>query len=561
MTSISTLGDAPRSGPSAAPVAASGPPRVTIVMTARERHGLTERSIDAIRRNTGIAYRLVYADGSTPEPLRRRLDARAAAGELGIAEVGPGLWPTEIRRALAGAIDTEYVAFVDNDVIVEPGWLEALVACADETGAGVVGPLYLIGGGAMPPSVHMAGGSLEWTDTPRGRLIHDRHIAVGEDPGRVAATATRSRCGYVEYHCVLVRAGPARDGSPFDPAIRCVQEHLDLSLTMRRLGYETWIEPRSRVTYLAAEPWTLGELGYRRRRWSQDEGEASLAAFARKWGFVDDGRSFDNVRTFLRNHTRWIDPLRPDGLAFADPEAPMRPEALVQTRSALLDLALARGYPAGDCQRIAQVCDLAAVLMNGCYRPCGRPFVAHLIGTAGVLVRYGFRIEVVLAGLLHAAYTHCPRLPPGPKSSIEAVCDALGGKGSPLERRVRAYSRRGENLHTLVPYTGRAGELGIDDAEIVAMAAANDVDMELGGEYRYTGRERLGDGAIALIREVCALLGVDGLAATLDAARSSAAAPAPLRAQMKISYRIAGLSYAPIYNDVFPAFDRATRDS
>jgi len=34
---------------------------------------------------------------------------------------------------------------VDNDVIVSPGWLEALVACAGETGATVVSPLICQG--------------------------------------------------------------------------------------------------------------------------------------------------------------------------------------------------------------------------------------------------------------------------------------------------------------------------------------------------------------------------------------------------------------------------------
>jgi GT2 family glycosyltransferase len=529
-------------------------------MTARERHGLTERSIDSIRASTASAYRLLYADGSTPEPLRRRLEARAGAGDLEIVTVDPELWPNQIRRALIGSIDTEYVVFIDNDVVVAPGWLEALVACADETGAGVVGPLYLIGGGAMPTSVHMAGGGIEWTDGPGGRALRDWHEAVGGDPERVAAEAVRARCGYVEFHCVLVRTAAARDGAPFDPDICCMHEHIDLSLTMRERGFDTWIEPRARVTYLAGEPWSIAELGFRRWRWAREAGEASLAAFARKWRVVDEGRSFGSARTFLSNHTRWIDPLRPEWLRRADLDVPMRADELVQTRSALLDLAQARGYPDGDCVRIAQVCDLAAVLMNGSYRPCGRPFVAHLIGTAGVLVRYGFRLEVVLAGLLHAAYTHCPRLPPGPKSSIEAVCDALGGRGSPLERRVRAYSRRGEDLRSLASFAGRLDALRVDDAEIVAMAAANDVDMELGGEYRYTGRKRLDEGAMALIRQVAAALGVEGLAATLEAARATAVAPQALRAQMQISYRIEGLRYSPILNDVFPAFDRATRD-
>jgi glycosyltransferase involved in cell wall biosynthesis len=152
-------------------------------MTARERHGLTERAIDSILRNTACPYRLVYADGSTPDALRERLQARAADGSFEVVRVDPDLWPTHVRRKLVATVDSDYVVFVDNDVIVEPGWLEALIACADETGAGAVGPLYLIGGGDAPTRVHMAGGTLEWIDTPTGRVLRELHVDAGSDPG------------------------------------------------------------------------------------------------------------------------------------------------------------------------------------------------------------------------------------------------------------------------------------------------------------------------------------------------------------------------------------------
>ena len=530
--------------------------RVTIVMTARERHGLAERAIGSILRNTACAYRLIYADGSTPAWLRERLQVLAADGRLEILRVGPDLWPTQIRRLVVGSVDTDYVAFIDNDVIVEPGWLEALVECADETGAGAVGPLYLIGGGDAPARVHMAGGSLEWIDTPTGRVLREEHADANTKPEEIAATAIREPCGYVEYHCVLVRMAAARDGEPFDPRIRCVHEHIDLSLTLLRRGYATWTEPRARVTYLATEPWALGDLAYRRRRWSREEGDASIAAFCEKWGVADDDRSFGGVRAFLHEHLRRLDPLRPEGAGRPDLAEPMRPGELVQNRSALLDLALARGYEMHECSVIAHHCDVAAILMSGGYRPCGRPFVSHLIGTAGVLVRYGFRLDVVLAGLLHAAYSHCPELPPGQKTSIETVRDVLVNAGVGVERRVRAYTRRGEDPGAFATALDRVGELSFDDAEIVAMIAANEVDMALGGEYRYTMRDdRIDRNGRELVRRVCGVLGVPGLAATLDAATETPSAPPGLRTGALGSYRIAGLRRLPMVSRAFAAFD------
>ena len=87
------------------------------------------------------------------------------------------------------------------------------------------------------------------------------HADAGSDPGKLADTSVRAPCGYVEYHCVLVRTAAARDCAPFDPEIFCVHEHIDLALTLAQRGYATWSEPRARVTYLATEPWALSQTG------------------------------------------------------------------------------------------------------------------------------------------------------------------------------------------------------------------------------------------------------------------------------------------------------------
>jgi hypothetical protein len=193
--------------------------------------------------------------------------------------------------------------------------------------------------------------------------------------------------------------------------------------------------------------------------------------------------------------------------------------------------------------------------MNGGYRPCGRPFASHLMGTAGVLLRYGFRADLVLAGLLHAAYTHCPDLPPGQKSSIETVCDVLGGAQSPLERRVRAYTRFNENLADLAA-SKRAADLSIEEAELVVLVAANEVEMALAGEFRYTGRSSRFDAAgAALVRDVCAILGTEGLAATLERGLALPAAPPELHTGIQESYRIVGLQRQRMVSGAFRQFD------
>jgi hypothetical protein len=531
-------------------------PRATLVVTARERHGLTEGAIASIVEHTRAPYRLVYASGDTPPPLMARLRERAPAWGLEIAEVDARLFPNQIRRQLIGDVDTEYVVFIDNDVVVEPGWLDELIACADETGAGAVGPIYLVGGDGGPTHIHMAGGTLEWIDTPPGRKVREDHVDMGED---ASMPHEREPVDFLEYHCMLVRTSVARDGALFDPGIACVHEHIDLATTLRERGFGSWSEPKSRVTYLGKGLWTAEDLPYMRFRWSREAAESSIAAFCRKWNVIDDDESFRGVRSFVRVHKSRIDPLR-EGLAGQPGLAvPMLAAELPQTRAGLLDLALASGWNHSEAAELAKQHDIAAILANAGYRPCGRPFIAHLIGTAGVLLRYGFARDIVFAGLLHAAYSHCPELPPGQKTSIETVCDALGGPKARLERLVRSYTRLAERLGDLAERYRDADQIPLGDAELAAIAAANEIDMAMAGEYRYTMRlSPVDDESRALVRRVCALLGCPGMSATLDAAQETRDAPRELKTQARGSYRIAGLQRVSMVSGAFAEFDRRT---
>ena len=522
------------------------PARATIVMTARERHGLTERAIASIVAGTRGPYRFVYASGATPPALMARLRERAAGWRLAIADVDARLFPHQVRRQLIGVVDTDYVAFVDNDVIVEPGWLDALVACADETGAAAVGPRCYVDGDERPRGLMPASGRLEWSDTPAGRKVRETPV---EPP------AARVPVDYVDFRCMLLRATVARDGA-LDPAIACVHEQVDLATTLRDRGLGAWCEPAAQVTYLGRGLWNAEDLPYLRWRFSRAAAEASIAAFCRKWSVVDDDESFRGVRSFVRFHKSRLDPLR-EGMAGAPVLArPMRSDELPQSRAGLLDLARASGWNEGDVAVLAKQHDVAAFLADGGYRACGRPFLAHLVGTAGVLLRYAFTPDIVYAGLLHAAYSHCPELPAGRRSSLETVRAALGGE-SRLERLVRAYTRLRDRPGDLVERLRVADAVPLLDADLVAIATANEIDMAMSGEHRASSRgTRVDDAARAVARRVCAALGCPGLSATLDAVAAADGAPREHDAVAQASYRIVGSQRVPMASGAFAAFDR-----
>jgi hypothetical protein len=510
-------------------------------------------TLTSIAENTETPHRLVFADVGAPEWLRQRLSARAPGWGLEVVRFDEVLWPNQVRRRLAPSIETDYLVCIDNDVIVEPGWLDRLVACADETGAGVVAPLYLWSDGTRPPKIHMAGGKLTRTESGDRVVLEEAHQLSNADPASVASTLRRRPCDFAEYHCMLIRGDLARDGSVFDEDIVCVHEHIDTALTAKQRGFEVYLEPESRVNYLAFAPYALDDLPFFRQRWSWQAGQSSIAAFCAKWGVADDERSFGDVRRFLRNHLAQVDPVRPLESMPDDHRRAMSHGELAQTRSELLDVAIARGYRKAAIELLAQVHEVVQALMDGAYRPCGRPFLNHLVGTASVLVRYDFRADIVAAGMLHAAYTHCPPSPAGPKASIDAVCAILGGRGSPLETRVRAYTTRSGAWERVLPSPGDGRRLSVHDAEIVAIAAANEVEMQLSGELRYSGRTDVAKPPLRdLMSTVCRVLGVPGLTDTLvDTRANLPAVPPTLLTNRAGSYRIQGGQRIPATSGAF----------
>jgi hypothetical protein len=519
--------------------------RATIVMTARERHSLTVSAIESIVANTRQPYRFVYADCGVPAWLHDALAANAARWQLETIRFDEPLWPQEARARLADSITTPYTVFIDNDVDVEEGWLDALVACADETGAGVVGPLYLIGDGVHPAVIHMAGGKLVESIETGGRVLDERHALANRDPREVAAALTRARCDFVEYHCMLVRTDLLRAGL-LDPRIRCMHEHIDTSLAAQKLGYATWSEPASRVTYLGGADYLLDDLPFFRARWKIDDARASIHVFSDKWGVLEDERSFGCAWEFARHHVAQVDPIRPERHDRPEHLAEMAPAELGQTRSALLDLASGRGYARDEIAMITHAYGLAHTLMDGGYRPCGRPFINHATGTASVLVRYGFRAEIVAAALLHAAYTHCRVDGAGIEAAVGHVCRSLGGRDSAIERRVRAYTMRDALLASVDG--SDASTLSVPEAEVVAMAVANEIDMHMSGEIRYCGRADVLPAAVVdRMGHVCEILGVPGLHRTLlrEQARESAA-PREWQTGLRESYRIDPARRVPV---------------
>jgi hypothetical protein len=96
------------------------------------------------------------------------------------------------------------------------------------------------------------------------------------------------------------------------------------------------------------------------------------------------------------------------------------------------------GYPASEVAAVGRASDLAVCLFSGLHRASGKPFVAHLAGTASVLASIGSPLRLVVAGLLHATYVQ-GRFgdgPPGATPSRRAIlAGSIGGSAEEIVLR------------------------------------------------------------------------------------------------------------------------------
>ena len=151
--------------------------RVTIVVSPRERFEQAEMSLSSCFDMTDTPFQMVYIDGGSPRDIAHVLKTEVETrGHTYIRRDG-FLTPNDARNTALPLINTEYIAFIDNDVVFQPGWLDALIQCADETGAGLVTPTILVGPAARMPdlSIHHAGGILDIDEGENGKTIHRRH--------------------------------------------------------------------------------------------------------------------------------------------------------------------------------------------------------------------------------------------------------------------------------------------------------------------------------------------------------------------------------------------------
>jgi hypothetical protein len=265
-------------------------PLCTIVIIPREKFSFAARSYESLCAHNLSAYPVIYVNSCSPPPWSRRLDSLAAEGKITLIRAGFHLSQHEAFNLALPHLRTKYVIFLDNDVLLTPGWAEKLVTCAEETGASVVMPLIEEKEMNGDWHIHMCGGDCG-VEERDGQLwfreIHPLH-------GQAKSDLRRCRTGVVEYHALLVRNEALQKVGPFDENYWPTLDHTDFSLMIRASGGTLWLEPSSVVRYELPPPLEFQDLAFFMTRWSDDLVRSNQRHFAKKWGVQ-----------FPPNHALW----------------------------------------------------------------------------------------------------------------------------------------------------------------------------------------------------------------------------------------------------------------
>jgi GT2 family glycosyltransferase len=288
--------------------------KVTLIVVPRERFSYTKKSLENIYQNTNLPFNLIYVDVNSPSEIKRYLEIQAQEKNFRLIRVNRFLTPNQARNLALASIDTEYVVFIDNDVLVKPDWLEALVNCADETGAWVVGPLCLEGDDFA--KVHMAGGTYEFKQRGSQRWMIMRRPCFRTPLSEVRIEFKRQPTQAIEFHCVLVRMEVFKELGLLDEQVMGIGQEDDLCLTVLQVGKPIYFEPASVITYVPPQTLAWSEMPFFYLRWSQAWCEVSIKRLREKWNLAEDAPIVKNYNKFTISHSYLPEPELREGYSY-----------------------------------------------------------------------------------------------------------------------------------------------------------------------------------------------------------------------------------------------------
>lgn len=218
-------------------VPASATPRVSIVIPVYNKIVYTVACLRSLAEHAGsTSFETIVVDDCSTDETQRRLEdvdgVRVVRNAQNLGFVGS-------CNAGAAAAHGEFVLFLNNDTVVTPGWLDALVAVfAEEPDAGLVGAKLVYPDGRLQES-----GGIVFND------------GSGWNYGRFDDPADprynfRREADYCSGAAIILRRELFERLGGFDQRYApAYYEDTDLAFAVRKAGLKVFVEPRAAVIH------------------------------------------------------------------------------------------------------------------------------------------------------------------------------------------------------------------------------------------------------------------------------------------------------------------------